>query len=215
MLGGRDLSAGGAWLAVGRGGRFAAVTNFRDPRHARVAPRSRGLLVRDFLLGDLSPERYLQRLEPEGAQFQGFNLLLGDREEILHYSNVSGLTTRLGPGLHGVSNHLLNTPWPKVERTKAALLRSLERPAAERAQCLFLALHDGQAAADEDLPDTGIGRERERQLSAPFVSGAEYGTRCSSLLFVDALGRVQLLERRFGPWGKPEGQFRGRLEAKD
>ncbi len=180
---GRDLRAGGTWLGVTRSGRFSAVTNFRDPS-AACGPRSRGNLVLDFLTSEESPREYLARVETEKAEYSGFNLLAGEigtRRELFYYSNRANGVLEMTPGIYGLSNHLLDTPWRKVERGKARfreLLKSTEIPDHE----LLDILSDESVASDGDLPATGISYERERALSAICIKTPDYGTRCSTIV---------------------------------
>lgn len=198
LIGGRDLVSGGSWFAA-RGRRWASVTNVRDGVRHSHSQRSRGWLVRDYLLGGDSPQTFLARLSAQAAAYAGYNLLLGDGEELWYSSNRGVLPRRLAPGLYGLSNHLLDTPWPKVVRARQALANLLARPGLDREQALAI-LADTTRAADEDLPETGIPLAWERALSAAFVVKDNYGTRCSTLLTNTKDGRHLLVERRFqGP----------------
>jgi len=203
VLAGRDLRSGGSWLGITRTGRFAAVTNYRDPREL-LAPRSdapsRGELVSSFLRGSDSPVAYLAALAGRAGAYHGFNLLVGDRESLYWFSNRAGAAPRrLQPGIYGLSNHLLDTPWPKVVRGREALRDALAAAAPLDEEPLFRLLADRAAAADQELPDTGVGIERERLLSAPFIASAEYGTRASTVLLVRSDGGAHLVERTFTP----------------
>lgn len=206
VFGGRDLSQGGSWLAVSRSGRFAAVTNVRrmvppDPR----AP-SRGVLVADFLRGRERATGYAARVAEAAHRFAGFNLLIGDGERALYLSNQPGFVcTELAPGVHGVSNAALDTPWPKLVRAREGLASWLAR-GVERPDRLFDRLADDRVAPDAELPDTGVGAEMERFLSPPFIRGERYGTRASTVVLVHAGGRIEFHEHRFGPGGAPAGQ---------
>lgn len=185
LLAGRDLAAGGTWLGVTRQGRFAALTNYRDPA-APVGERSRGLLVSAFLQGEDSPMAYARQVAAVGEHYGGFNLLLGNREELVIVGNRGTSPQRLSPGIHGLSNHLLDTPWPKVEKAKAGLVQALSRPVPET---LLALLADAGPAADASLPDTGVGLAMERMLSPLFIHTPQYGTRASTVL---VLGRERL-----------------------
>jgi uncharacterized protein with NRDE domain len=196
LLAGRDLRAGGTWIGITRTGRIAAVTNYRDPKTIKAAAPSRGKLVSDYLSSRESPMPYLEMLLPGAHKYNSFNLLLGHREELYWYSNRGTEIRRLSPGIHGLSNHLLDTPWPKVEQGKKALSRILaeEDPSTED---LFRLLLDGTVASDESLPDTGVGLEWERILSPIFITSPTYGTRSSTILLLDRSGRVMFMERSF------------------
>ena len=180
---GRDLVSGGTWLGVNRSGRFAAVTNYRDPSAAK-GTRSRGELVANFLKTVVSPENYLEQIRELGNEYSGFNLLvggIGENSELYYYSNRGGEPQQLAPGIYGLSNHLLDTPWPKVTRGKAAF-SDIFWSGNLSDENLFGMLADKTLAADVDLPQTGIPFESEKAISAIFIETAGYGTRCSSLL---------------------------------
>lgn len=203
VLAGRDLRDGGTWMGVTRGGRFAAVTNFRDPGFAQLegAP-SRGALVADFLRGTADAEAYAHDLAGRAAQYNGFNLLVGDGGGLFYLSNRAEGVRRLEPGVYGLSNHLLDTPWPKVLRAKRSLADALDqaRDADDGWESgLWEMLADRVIAADDDLPDTGVGAERERLLSPPFIASDVYGTRASTMLTMASVGEVRLVERSVAP----------------
>jgi len=195
VLAGRDLQAGGTWLGITRLGRFTALTNFRDPARQRAQAPSRGRLVADFLLGAQSIDAYLDRIAPDA--FNGFNLLLGDGERLVAYSNVSNQRHELEPGLYGLSNALLDTPWPKVGAGKTALGAALAALPDE--SLLWQLLRDDTIAPDEALPATGVPIEWERLLSAAFVKSPDYGTRSSTLLKVGAGGTACFDEQTWLP----------------
>jgi uncharacterized protein with NRDE domain len=196
LLAGRDLLGGGTWLGITRTGRIAAVTNYRDPSSNRADAPSRGSLVSDFLLGGKNPVPYLEQISANARRYNGFNLLVGQRENFYCYSNRAEGIRALEPGIHGLSNHLLDTPWPKVERGKQALRKLL---AAENIcpEDLFHFFLDRTAAPDEVLPDTGVGLELERMLSPIFISSPGYGTRSSTVILMDGAGKVTFIEKSF------------------
>lgn len=198
LLAGRDRRGGGSWMGVTREGRWAAVTNYRDLSSVRADAPSRGALVSDYLRGDLPPERYLQTLERRAGDYNGFNLLVGDASGVWWLSNHTPGPVRVEPGVHGLSNHLLDTPWPKVERGTRQLRAALAQPDPDTDAFLTLLL-DRTLAADQELPDTGVGRELERALSAAFILTPDYGTRSSTALLMDIDGEVVLCERAFRP----------------
>jgi uncharacterized protein with NRDE domain len=204
LLAGRDLEAGGAWLGIGAGGRFAALTNIRDPRQPPFG-RSRGELVAEFLRGDLSPASYLDELLPRAGNYAGFNLLLADANEMWFFNSREGQARLLEPGVYGLSNATLDTPWPKVDKAKAALSEVLGTPEPE---ALFAILTDPQRPSDASLPDTGIGLASEQLLSSIFIESRTYGTRACSALITQADGRRLLVERSFGPYGGHLGEVR-------
>lgn len=194
ILGGRDLEAMGTWMAMSKQGKVSLVTNYRDLKNIKAQAPSRGQLVTDFLLKDLSPKEYLGQVEERGQAYNGFNLIVGSAEELYYYSNYKGGVEKIEPGLHGLSNHLLDTPWPKVtsgiEKMKT-LLASKEIDPVK----LFELLYDDRTAPDERLPDTGVGLERERMLSSMFIKSPNYGTRCSTVILIDQDDHVYFAER--------------------
>jgi len=195
ILAGRDLEHGGTWLGIHRSGRLAAVTNYRDGRAARRGTRSRGELVSGFLTSDLAPEEYLQEVHRQHTAYDGFNLLIGTPDRLFSYSNRSEQLAEVEPGVHGLSNHLLDSPWPKVEQGKAALRELRDSNPDALVERLLAVLANRAPAPDDTLPDTGIDFERERVLSPAFIATPNYGTRCSTVLLIDTAGRVTLTER--------------------
>lgn len=195
ILAGRDLEQNGTWLGVATGGRFAALTNFRAPGERNAHAPSRGLLVSEFLVGIRSAESHLEGLAARAKRYNGFNLLVSDRRTLWHYSNRSGGPQALAPGIHGLSNHLLNTDWPKVAAGKTRLEQLISR-ALDPVQILAI-LDDTATAADVTLPDTGIGLERERKLSATRIVGPGYGTRCSTVVLIRHSGEADFVERSY------------------
>lgn len=195
LLGGRDLRGGGTWLGLGPNQRFAAVTNFRDPA-APTGSKSRGLLVRDFAAGDETPPGFLSKVAAERDQYSGFNLFVADSEELWYFSNRDTVPRQLPPGIFGLSNHLLDTPWPKVERGKARL-RELVAWDLVAPDALFDLLADDAQATDDELPDTGIGLERERALSSIFIRTPNYGTRSATVVLIGEEGETSFTERTF------------------
>ena len=195
ILAGRDLEQGGTSLGVHRSGRLAAVTNYRDGRAARRGTRSRGELVSGFLTSDLAPEEYLQQVHRQHIAYDGFNLLVGTPDGLFSYSNRSEQLAEVEAGVHGLSNHLLDSPWPKVERGKAALRQLRDSNPEALIERLLAVLADRAAAPDHTLPDTGIDLVRERVLSPAFIATPNYGTRCSTVLLFDAIGGVSFTER--------------------
>jgi uncharacterized protein with NRDE domain len=193
LIAGRDLQAGGTWLGIGPGGRFAALTNIRDPRQA-LGQRSRGELPANYLRGERSAEDFLRDLTRQRQHYSGFNLLLGDAEQLWHFNSHSGQMRRLSAGVYGLSNADLDTPWPKLQQAKADLTACLAEPSST---ALLNLLHNPQPAADERLPDTGVGLVTERLLSSVFIHSSAYGTRASTSLIVHANGRRELHERSF------------------
>jgi len=208
LYAGRDGLAGGTWMGVTAQGRFALVTNFREPgRYLAPAP-SRGALVEDYLRGNDSPQAYLARTHESDQAYNGFNLIVGDSRQAWYLSNRDGPPRPLAPGIYALSNHLLDTPWPKLARTKTAFTEVLGRTPQPDLPALFEALADRQTATDEDMPATGLPPDRERLLSSPFIVSPDYGTRSSSVLVLREGGAGQLDERRFAPDGTVSGESR-------
>lgn len=196
VVAGRDLVGGGTWLGMTTTGRFAAVTNFRDP-NAPVGSRSRGELTADFLKTNEPAAEYLAIIEDRASEYSGFNLLIGEinsaRNELFYYSNRLGRSQKLEPGVYGLSNHLLDTPWPKVKKGKRFLKENLNKAFIK--EDYFGLLEDASLAKDADIPDTGIGYEREKLLSSIFIKTPIYGTRCSTILTVDRDLNMRIEER--------------------
>ncbi|HEX9390471.1 MAG TPA: NRDE family protein [Usitatibacteraceae bacterium] len=184
ILAGRDLEAGGTWLGVTRAGRFAAITNFRDPSDRKSTAPSRGQLVADFLRGDDAPRDYLAALAAKAARYNGFNLLLADDKSMCYFGSREGEIIDVAPGIHGLSNHLLDEPWPKVKNGKSALGAAFETkmPQGALLERSFDILSNTMRAPDATLPNTGVGLEWERVLSPALIVTEKYGTRCSTVL---------------------------------
>lgn len=202
ILGGRDLKCGGTWLATARDGRFAAVVNYRDPAARRDDAPSRGDLVTGFLLGRASLDEYREILEGQAERYNGFTLLFGDSRHLFCLSNRGGASSPVQPGIHGISNHLLDTPWPKVVRGRQALENMLAHGAEPSAEAMFSLLADRSMPDESLLPDTGIGPEWERLLAPVFISGSGYGTRCSTVVMIGYDGMATFMERTFN--GSPD-----------
>jgi len=199
MIAGRDLRGGGTWLGLTKSGRIAAITNFRDPLTRREDVPSRGLLVSDFLRGDERPEEFIKRIRPAASEYNGFNIIVGDMSRLFYFSNRGDVIQEINEGIHGLSNHLLDVPWPKVERGKemfARLLSDRENPSEE---AIFDILANTERPDDTLLPDTGVGLELERILSPIFIRSPGYGTRSSTVIFIDSYNTVRFTERTFEP----------------
>ncbi len=210
LLAGRDLQAGGTWAGVTRDGRFAVVTNFREPEARDPAALSRGKLVTDFLVNGQTAEAAARELDRTGAKYAGYNLLFTDGHTAGYHSNRAEARTPLPPGIYGLSNHVLDTPWPKLRRVKRAFTDSLEPRAVREpdVEALMAPLADRRPAEDGDLPDTGIPEEWERLLSSPFIVSPEYGTRATTAVLVDSDRRVTFRERSFDPDGRVTTEIR-------
>lgn len=199
ILAGKDLKGGGTWLGMTRSGRFAALTNYRDPASLKAEAPSRGRLLTAFLFSDIHPKAYLDGIEADGHLFNGFNLLVGDTNGLYYHSNRGNGALALSPGFYGLSNHLLDTAWPKVERGKRGLENLLHSQRVVQPERLFQLLSDRSMPLPERLPDTGVGRRWEKILSPLFIVSRHYGTRCSSVILMSASGRISFWERSFYP----------------
>jgi uncharacterized protein with NRDE domain len=211
LLAGKDLQAGGTWLGITKQGRFAAITNYRDLNNLKTHAPSRGKLTLDFLLSNISPEEYYAELQPKLNDYNGFNLLLGTIDELFYFSNMTDGLQKIESGIHGISNAILNTPWPKVEKGKQQLQKLLQQDEIHAFEVIDI-LKNSTPAKDEDLPDTGVGLELERILSPIFIKSEKYGTRCSSVLMIDIDYKVKFVEKFFfdgiGHFSNREFKFR-------
>lgn len=198
IIAGRDLQAGGTWLGLGTAGRFAALTNIIRAPGTPAGARSRGELPERYLRGELSPQAYLTVLTGHLEHYSGFNLLVGDARELWYLNSNTGTPEQLSAGIYGLSNAALDSPWPKLLRTRAALHGCIDAPQAE---ILLQLLSGPQPAADDELPSTGVPYEWEKKLSSAFIASADYGTRASTVLIRRADGSTDIIERRFGPAG--------------
>lgn len=204
VAGGRDLVAGGSWLAARDDGRFAVVTNLRTGLPAS-APRSRGWLVRDFVLGDVAPADCLDALVEESDEYGPFNLVVGATGVVHAYDGSTRRRRQLDAGLHAISNGPIGVHWPKTSRVLALADEAIALH-GDDPESLLAVLHDSAQPADGDLPDTGVGLELERRLAPVFIRGPRYGTRASSLLRIGDGGFVAFDEQCFGPDGRDDGR---------
>jgi uncharacterized protein with NRDE domain len=199
VLAGRDLKQGGTWLGMNTNGSIAFLTNFRDLRNINESAPSRGALTTDFLTENKPPFNYLADIQsPE--QYNGFNLFVGDQENLYYYSNVEGQISKIEPGIHGISNHLLNSNWQKVRRQKEAFENLTKNDFA--IDDIFNLMSDRAEAPDTPLPDTGISAELEQKLSAPFIVLPDYGTVSTTIILITHSGVVDFYEKRYGLLGK-------------
>jgi uncharacterized protein with NRDE domain len=203
VLAGRDLKGNGTWLGVTRSGRLAAITNYREPAAPIENAPSRGRLIGDFLIGNASPQRYLNAISKTGSAYNGFNLIAGDLAGLYYYSNRAPKVRQLQAGIYGISNHLINTPWPKIKKGKALLQDQLCGREKIDVAKIWEILADRTLPADKDLPDTGVGLEWERILAPLFISSPDYGTRSSSIILMEYSGRTTFMERTFSNADNP------------
>jgi uncharacterized protein with NRDE domain len=216
ILAGRDLKAGGTWLGVARSGRFGVVTNYRDLQAPIEGAPSRGHLIPRFLTGATSPKEFLDDLRGAALRYSGFNILLGGPRALYYFSNRGPSAPQvLKPGIYGLSNHLLDTPWPKLTRTRKRFSELIKQPDVSPEE-LFRMLADREPATPEEgLPSTGLPLDWERVVSAPFIVNERYGTRCSTVLLVERNGRTILQERRFDSAGVQTGTSRFEFKSVD
>ena len=194
VLAGRDLEAMGTWLGITREVRLSMLTNYRDPANIRPSAPSRGNLVSDFLIGTENAQVYMQRISQQGSEYNGFNLITGNADDLWYFSNYGNGVRKLSDGIFGLSNHLLDTPWPKVQRGKEKFAQLIG--ANDLApETLFDFLYNDERASDELLPNTGISLERERALSSMFINTPDYGSRCSTIILISNEGGVFFAER--------------------
>jgi uncharacterized protein with NRDE domain len=196
LLAGKDLQAGGTWLEITKQGRFAAITNFRDLKNLKPDAPSRGNLTLDFLTSNISPEEYYAELLTKIIDYNGFNLLLGTVDELFYFSNMTEGIKIIESGIHGISNAILDTPWPKVEKGKQQLQNLIQHEEIHAFEVIDI-LKNSTQAKDEDLPDTGVGIDLERMLSPIFIKSEKYGTRCSTVVMIDNDDNVKFVEKFF------------------
>jgi uncharacterized protein with NRDE domain len=194
LLAGKDLKGGGTWLGITKRGKFAAITNYRNPANFMKDAPSRGKLVLDFLTGRDSPKNYADALIKNSLLYNGFNLLLSNQSELYYFSNQTQKSALLSPGIYGLSNHLLDTPWPKVEKSKASFIKVLNDENIS-ASDIFDILSDTSKPPDELLPDTGVGLAIERALSPVLIATALYGTRSSTVIFIKYTDEIRFIEK--------------------
>lgn len=197
LVAGRDLQARGTWLGMTKDKRFAALTNYRDLDNERADKRSRGEIITNFLTSNDSPQAYLQKLDAISDEYNGFNVLVGSADELYYYGNQQNKIVEIEPGTHSISNHLLNTPWPKVRRARENLSDYISKHEELEVERLFEQLDNRELAKDDLLPDTGVGLELERQLSPIFIQTENYGTRASTVILVSHDNEVTFIERTF------------------
>lgn len=205
LIAGIDVRAGGTWLGITTAGRYALITNYRDPSSVMAGAPSRGDLVRNYLQGHTPPRAYLETLQPVCHAYNGFNLIVGDRSGACYLSNRDPMLaiTALAPGSYILSNHLLDTAWPKAERLRHALDAFPMERLSHSLSDVFEILKDETIADDTKLPRTGLPLERERLLSSPFIVSPDYGTRCSSIMALHAGGTGFFSELSYDPLGRP------------
>ncbi len=197
ILAGTDLKAGGTWLGINKNKKFAALTNYRDPSSTKNNPPSRGKIIADYLTSDKNAPDFLDDLQKNADMFNGFNLLLSDETSLFWFSNKAKAPEKLIPGIYGLSNHLLNTPWYKVKQGKRSLKTIITREKNLSLDNLFHILESREKPGDQALPHTGVGIEWERILAPIFINSPEYGTRSSTVMITYKTGHTLIAERGF------------------
>ncbi len=211
VLAGRDHQAGGTWIGVTTAGKFAAVTNYRDARQQVADPPSRGLLVADYLRDPcMTTSELRQHLLQNADRYDGFNLLYGTVTDIHYFTNRGGSSGAVQPGIHGLSNHLLDTDWPKSVVARERLTQILRQPEPSAAE-LIKAMADQTSYEDSMLPETGIGLDRERFLSPIFINGDTYGTRSTTVILARHNGTIEFIEQGYDTPHSPVQQFSIRI----
>lgn len=197
ILGGRDLLGKGSWFAISSNGRIGFITNYRDLNiPQKTDAPSRGLLVSNFLNTQNNPQDYLEEIKQKAADYNGFNLVVGDLNQISYYSNIENEVKKIPAGIHGICNHLLNTPWPKVVDSKKMLKEVISNDSF-KVEDIFSILVDQSIKPDNLLPQTGLTLELERKNSSIFILDETYGTRSSSVVLIDYNNKVDFYERTF------------------
>ena len=214
ILAGRDLQNKGTWLGITKQGKLALLTNVRDPANSRTDRPSRGEIVTRFLRDLISPEDYLEELLSTGEKYNGFNLLFGSITKLFYYCNHPQKWDILLPGIHALSNANLNTPWPKVASAQDSLQDLIRNKENIDKQDLFEILFRDKTYPLETLPQTGVGAELEKMLSPVFIYSPNYGTRSSTLLFVDYQNQVTFIEKTFDKQEHAD-TYSKRLQAKE
>ncbi len=197
ILAGRDLESGGTWFGIHQGGRFAAVTNVRSGHAVANSPRSRGLIVTDFLQSGTQASEFVEELAIRGMDYNGFNVIAHDGQNLCWYSNHGAQMRTLNRGIYTLSNAQLDTRWPKTERLRNGFNEIMRNDASDVVSALLDLLRNSQRAPDDTLPDTSVGHAMESALSSMFIEGEHYGTRCSTVLTVDRDDNAQFCERRY------------------
>jgi uncharacterized protein with NRDE domain len=198
ILAGKDLQQGGTWMGITTSGRFAALTNYRDPSHYNPQSPSRGYLVQNYLNSNAAPESYIENLDNGGAEYNGFNLLVGNYDTLYYYSNQEKIIKKVEKGIHGLSNSLLDVEWPKVSKGKRALASCMQQQDI-KVECLLEIMANMEQPEDCELPQTGVSLEWERMLAPTYVMSENYGTKLTTVLMVDRKNNIKFWERSFTP----------------
>src|SRR5699024_4456263 len=198
ILAGRDLEAGGTWLGMSKNGRFATLTNYRDIKYFNQKDkRTRGDIVTNFLNDSIDPVSYLEQLHESRNEYRVFNVMVGDSDELYYDENEQAEITKINSGSHSLSNELLNSSWPKMERAKILLNEYVTNHDVIDPEVLFTILKNDTLAPDNELPNTGVGLSLERDLSPIFIHTEGYGTRASTVILISHDNEVEYIERTF------------------
>lgn len=218
LLAGRDLEGGGTWMGITRSGRFAALTNYRDPTLHRPDAPSRGILVRNCLTAaanaDSDADSTLRRIAAVSPDYAAFNLFVSDGSHLGIHESTTGAVRLLEAGIYGLSNHLLDTPWPKVRLARERFSAALVRLPEDGEDALLPLLRDDTAAPDNHLPETGVSAQWERLLSPAFIRAPGYGTRCSTVITMRRDGDVRFVEWTWDEQGALASEVRHRFTAR-
>lgn len=214
ILAGKDMQEGGTWMGITVTGRWGVLTNYRDPASFKPEASSRGYLVKNYLSSDLDPVAYINNLPDGGADYNGFNLLAGRYESLYYYSNREKQVRKVETGIHGLSNSLLDVPWPKVSKGKKSLADCLQQDDIQAEQ-LFAIMADKEMPPDQDLPQTGVSLEMERMLAPAYVVSQNYGTRTTTVILADRNNKVRFWERSISfeptkPYNEVYYEFQGK-----
>jgi len=197
LLAGKDLQGGGTWLGINKKGKFSALTNYRDPLNIRTDAPSRGELNTNYLLGDADPLKYMFRVQFKASQYNGFNLLTGDKDDLFYYSNYSKSIQKINQGIFGLSNNLLDSDWYKVQQGKNKLENYLHAHSKLEIPDLLAIMEDDSKPEDDKVQQTGLPLEQEKMLSSMFIRSPKYGTCCSTVLLWDKKDNVTFVEKTF------------------
>lgn len=216
LIAGKDLEGGGTWLGTTRKGRFAAITNYRDPKNIKQNAPTRGMLTYNFLAGLDSPEEYLSQISTKAKDYNGFNLLVGDllKGELYFFSNYENKIKKVEKGIYGLSNALLNTPWHKVNKVKEKLTKiTTENPERIESTLLLKTLIDKEMPEDSQVQQTGLPMRLEKMLSPMFIESEDYGTRASSVILLDRRNSLLFKERVYKGENYRQEVFQFQIES--
>ena len=194
LFAGKDLEGKGTWLGITKTGKLAAITNYRDMASIKKNAPTRGKLVTDFLMNKIPAEKYSDILIKTTKIYNGYNLIYGEINNLYYFSNLNDKALKFSPGIYGLSNHLLDTPWPKVIKSKKKFSKILEETIPSKYE-LFELLLDSEIFPEKELPNSGLSKELEKMVSPIFTSSDEYGTRSSSVILIDNENNVHFMEK--------------------